>query len=55
MSQMNKIESLTLIACLSGCASTIDGSSQSLSVKTVSGTGDLAGAQCTLVNNKGTW
>jgi hypothetical protein len=38
-----------------GCASIIDGSSQSLSVKTVSAGGDLAGAQCELDNNKGTW
>jgi hypothetical protein len=38
-----------------GCASIVDGSSQSLSVKTVSAGGDLSGAQCELDNNKGTW
>ena len=40
---------------LGGCASIIDGSSQSLSVKAVSDGVYVAGAQCTLVNNKGTW
>jgi hypothetical protein len=34
------------------CASIIDGSSQSLSVKNGS---DVSGAQCELANNKGTW
>ncbi len=40
---------------LSGCASIVDGSSQSLSVKTTSDGTDVADAQCTLTNNKGTW
>lgn len=40
---------------LGGCASIIDGSSQSLSVKAISDAGDVAGAQCTLTNDKGQW
>lgn len=40
---------------LGGCASIVDGSSQSLSVKTTSGATDVAGSQCSLTNNKGTW
>lgn len=40
---------------LSGCASIVDGSTQSLSVKTVAGSTDVAGAQCSLTNDKGTW
>ena len=40
---------------LSACASIIDGSNQSVSVKTVSGTKDIAGARCSLTNDKGTW
>jgi hypothetical protein len=51
MSPLILIGSLTL----SACASIVDGSSQSLSVKTLSDIGDVAGAQCTLKNNKGEW
>lgn len=40
---------------LSGCASIVDGSNQSLSVKTMANATDLAGAQCTLKNSKGVW
>jgi len=42
-------------ALLGGCASIVDGSSQSLSVKTTSAAGDVPGAQCQLSSNKGTW
>ncbi len=38
-----------------GCASIVDGSSQSLSVTTISGGTTVSGAQCQLNNNKGTW
>ena len=40
---------------LAGCASIVDGSSQSLSVKTISTSGDIPGAACQLTSNKGTW
>jgi hypothetical protein len=40
---------------LGACASVLDGSSQNLVVKTKSGARDVAGALCTLSNNKGTW
>jgi len=52
-----KTSALTVVGflCLSGCASIIDGSSQSLSVKTISDQGDVGGAQCTLTNDKGEW
>ncbi|MDE8349961.1 MAG: hypothetical protein POG74_10850 [Acidocella sp.] len=37
------------------CASIVAGTSESLSVKTVSGASDLSGASCTLGNDKGSW
>jgi len=40
---------------LGGCASIVDGTNQSLSVKTVSTAGDVPGAECQLENSKGTW
>lgn len=41
---------------LSACASIVDGSTQVLSLKTVAEDGsDVADAQCTLFNRKGTW
>ena len=43
------------IVGLSACASIVDGSNQSISVKTISGTNDIAGARCALTNDKGTW
>jgi hypothetical protein len=45
---------VTLVG-LGGCASIVDGSSQSLSVKTVADGSDVAGSQCSLTNNKGSW
>ncbi len=46
---------LVLPIALAGCAAIIDGSSQTLSVKTMSAGLDVSGAQCTLTNNKGEW
>jgi hypothetical protein len=43
------------LIALSGCASIVDGSSQSLSVKTMANVDDVTGAQCTLTNSKGVW
>jgi hypothetical protein len=43
------------LLAVSGCASIVDGPNQSLSVKTISGGTDVAGAQCALTNNKGSW
>jgi uncharacterized protein YceK len=40
---------------MSGCASIVDGSSQTLSVKTTKDVTDIAGASCSLQNDKGTW
>ena len=40
---------------MSGCASIVDGSSQSLSVNSVANGKDISGANCTLTSNKGTW
>lgn len=45
---------LALIA-LTSCASIVDGSNQSLSVETISHGREVAGANCTLKNDKGTW
>ncbi|MDC8786587.1 hypothetical protein [Roseateles koreensis] len=53
-----KIQTALLIAAavqLSGCASIVNGQNQSISVDTQTDNGPLAGANCTLVNNKGTW
>jgi hypothetical protein len=51
----SQVAVLLALVSLAGCASIVDGSSQSLSVKTVSQGADVAGAQCTLTNNKGVW
>jgi uncharacterized protein YceK len=52
---MRSLFLIVAVVGLGGCASIIDGSSQSLSVKTVAGGTDVAGSQCSLTNNKGTW
>ena len=41
------------IVMLSACASILNGPDQTLTIRTVSGTTDVAGAQCSLTNNKG--
>lgn len=41
--------------CLTGCASIVNGQNQSLSVDTRSDGASVAGAACTLANDKGTW
>jgi hypothetical protein len=46
---------LCAVTIFSGCASIVDGSTQTLSVQTTKGTSTLAGANCVLTNNKGTW
>ena len=43
------------LAGLTGCATVLDGPYQNLVVKTVSGERDIAGAVCTLSNDKGRW
>lgn len=40
---------------LSGCASIVAGTNQNLSVDTTSNGTEVAGAQCALTNDKGTW
>lgn len=45
---------LALVA-LSGCASIVDGTKQTLSVKAMDNGNSLADAQCSLKNDKGTW
>lgn len=52
---MKSVLVIVALVGLSGCASIVDGSTQSLSVKTVAGGADITGAQCALTNNKGTW
>lgn len=47
--------SLFAAICLIGCASIVNGQNQSLSVDTRSDSGSVAGAACTLANDKGTW
>lgn len=46
---------LLSLVLLGGCASIVDGTNQSLSVDTISQGKELAGAQCALTNDKGTW
>ncbi|WP_086380713.1 hypothetical protein [Caballeronia sordidicola] len=46
---------LGAVTMFSGCASIIGGSSQSVSVQTTKGETMVAGAMCTLTNDKGTW
>ena len=56
LSKKSVIASATLpLVLLSGCASIVDGSNQSLSVATISSSGDVPGASCELNSNKGTW
>jgi hypothetical protein len=43
----------SLLLC--GCASIVSGQNQSLSVTAKNGGADVAGARCTLANDKGTW
>jgi hypothetical protein len=40
---------------LAGCASIVNGQNQPVSVEARSGSGTVAGANCKLSNNKGTW
>ena len=50
-----RIAAACLVMQLSGCASIVSGTNQSLSVETRSDTGALVGATCKLANNKGEW
>lgn len=53
---MFRVSAACLIACLStGCASIVSGHNQSVSVTTRSQGMDLAGAKCSLANDKGQW
>lgn len=55
---MNKFFLLNLLAVVSmttGCASIVNGQNQSLSVDTKNKSQAVAGANCKLSNNKGTW
>jgi hypothetical protein len=49
------LATLTCVAALSGCASIVGGTSQVVSVQTVKGGDELAGASCKLENDKGVW
>lgn len=53
--RMAALATLLVVILAAGCASIVDGSSQSLSVKTIAEGAEISGAQCTLNNNKGTW
>jgi hypothetical protein len=45
-----------ILAACTGCASIVSGTNQSVSITTAGATGDdVAGAKCTLVNDKGSW
>ena len=57
MLHLLRVLAATLVVALcTGCASIVSGTNQSLSVTTASASGtDVAGAKCTLVNDKGSW
>ena len=47
---------LAIVVLSSGCASIVSGTNQSLSITSASASGaDVAGAKCSLVNDKGSW
>ena len=46
---------LVVLSMLGGCASIVSGQNQSISVVSTNQGADLAGARCSLVNDKGTW
>jgi hypothetical protein len=50
-----KLALLPVIMAMTGCASIVNGSNQSISVETRSESGMVSGANCRLSNNKGTW
>ena len=53
-----KLSPIVATACLtllSACALAVGGVDQNVAVKTVSGTQDIAGARCSLTNDKGSW
>jgi hypothetical protein len=52
---MKSLMAILSVLALARCASIVDGSSQSLSVKTTSENGDVTGASCQLDSNKGSW
>ena len=49
------IAAAALATQMVGCASIVNGQNQSVSVETRTETGPIAGANCKLSNNKGTW
>lgn len=52
----SSIFAISLMALLSGCASIVNGTSQTLSVSTVSTNGNpISKANCDLTNDKGNW
>lgn len=55
---MNKLFLTIIVSAnlfLSGCASIVNGQNQALSVETKKNGAQVSGANCKLVNNKGTW
>lgn len=56
--RMNRSFQAGLLVCVSlttGCASIVNGQNQSISVETRQNAASVAGANCKLSNNKGTW
>lgn len=52
---MRRVLPVLPLALMSGCASIVDGTNQSLSVETTAKGQQISGSECTLTNNKGTW
>lgn len=55
MKRLFKITPILIATQIVGCASIVNGQNQSVSVETRSNAGQVAGANCKLTNNKGTW
>ena len=54
MSRIQLLGAAVAVCAFSGCASIVSGQNQSVSVTTNSQGSDVAGAKCTLGNDKGT-
>lgn len=55
MTKFLNVVILALVSLTTGCASIVNGQNQSLSVETRLKADQIAGANCQLTNNKGTW
>lgn len=55
MNKLLRIGILAVVTTTTGCASIVNGQNQSLSIETKKDSAQIAGANCKLSNDKGTW